>query len=200
MKAFNGFVKIKVEVPKEVITEGGIILPIEQGYGYAGARNYQEQKYAPTHGTVVAVGSDCGLKEGDIVMFHYNTESICKQQGRIEKDGDDKYLYVEIHNIVCYMRDGKLKPTNEWILARHADKPKEKTDGGLFIPQSAQKKSDRKFVVVAVPDNYDDVLVGQIIYTQKDCDIPVQTNEYFGIVDNELFKVKIENILAVELV
>jgi co-chaperonin GroES (HSP10) len=199
MNASKGFVKIKVEVPKEVVTEGGIILPIEQGHGYAGARNYKEQKYAPTHGVVVSVGGDYGLAEGDVVMFHYNTESICKQQGRVEMDGDDKYLYVEIGNIVCYMRDGKIKPINGWLLARHCEKPKDKTDGGLYIPEMAQKKSDRKFVVEAVPDNYDEVLVGQIIYTEENCDRPVQSNEYFGIVDNELFKIETRHILAVQL-
>ena len=82
----------------------------------------------------------------------------------------------------------------------YCEKPKEKTDSGLYIPEMAQKKSDRKFVVVAVPDNYDEVLVGQIIYTEKDCDIKVSSNEYFGITDDELFKIETRNILAVELV
>ena len=200
MKASKGFVKVKVEVPKEVVTESGIILPIEQGHGYAGARNYQQQKYAPTHGIVASVDEESGLKEGDVVMFHYNIEATCKQQGTVEVDADDKFLYFEVSKVVCYMRDGNIKPINGWVLARHCEKPKEVSDGGIIIPEMAQKKSDRKFVVEAVPDNYDDVLVGQIIYTEENCDIPVQSNEYFGIVDNELFKIETRHIVAVQII
>lgn len=197
MEAFKGFVKVKVDIPKEVVTEGGIILPIEQGRGYAGARNYQEMKYAPTHGEVVSVGGDYGLKEGDVVMFHFTTEQTCKQQGRIEYDGDNKYLFLEADKIVCYKRSDQLKPMNGWLLARHVDKPKEVSDGGIIIPEEARKKSDRKFVVVGVPDGYDEVLVGQVIFTEPDCDRLVANNEYFGIVDNDLFKIETRHVLAV---
>lgn len=197
MNAFKDYIKVKIEAPKEVISEGGIILPIEQGAGYAGARNYQAQKYAPTHGEVVSVGKDCGLKEGDMVMFHFTTEETCKQQGRIEYDGDTKYLFVEAERIVCYKRGDQLKPMNGWLLARHAEKPKEMSDGGIVIPEMARKKSDRKFIVVGVPDGYDEVLVGQVIFTEHDCDRPVANNEFMGIVDNDLFKIETRHVLAV---
>lgn len=197
MEAFKGFVKVKVEVPKEVVTESGIIIPIQQGHGYAGAQNYHEMKYAPTHGEVVSAGGDYGLIAGDIVMFHFTSEQTCKQQGRIEYDGDNKYLFLEAEKIVCYKRGDQLKPMNGWLLARHVDKPKEVSEGGIIIPEVARKKSDRKFVVVGVPDDYDEVLVGQTIFTEHDCDRPIANNEYFGIVDNELFKIETRHVLAV---
>ena len=75
-------------MPKEIVTSGGIIIPIEQGAGYAGVKNYQMQKYAPTHGEVVSVGDKTnGILVGDVVMFHFTTEETCKQQGRTEYDG-----------------------------------------------------------------------------------------------------------------
>ena len=200
MNPIKNHIKVKCTVPKEVVTAGGIIIPIKESREFGGVKTYNAQKYAPTHGEVVAVGDDCGIKVGDIAMFHYGTEETCKNFGKLERDGDDSYFYLEADRVVCIMRDGKLKPINGWVLARHCEKPKEKTDSGLYIPEVAQKKSDRKFVVVAVPDNYDEVLVGQIIYTEKDCDRPIQSNEYFGIADQDLFKIEIEHILAVELV
>mgnify|MGYP003345625286 CR=1 FL=1 len=198
MTPIKGYIKVKIETPKEVVTAGGIIIPIEQGRGYAGVKNYQQQRFAPTHGEVVAVGSDCGVKVGDIAMFHFTTEQTCKQQGRIESDDDSRYFYIEADKIVCVKRGDQLLPLDGWIIAEHAEKAQEKTDSGLFIPESAQKTSDRKFKVVAVHDGYEDCEVGDVIYTEKDCDIPIQIDNSFNIVSEKLFKIETKNILAFE--
>lgn len=199
MKAFDKYIKVRVHAPKEVITDGGIIIPIEQGKGYAGAKNYQAQKYAPTHGEVVSIGGGVNdIAVGDTVMFHFTTEETCKQQGRIEQDGDNKLLYVDGDKVMCVLRGGNLLPINGWILANRAEKAAEKTDGGIIIPEAHRKESDRKFRVVAVPEGYDDVSVGDVIYTEIDCDIPLQANEFLGIVPNDLFRINIDNIVAKE--
>lgn len=199
MEAFNNHIKVLVHSPKEVITEGGIVIPIEQGKGYAGAKNYNASKYAPTHGTVVSVGSGAdGILVGDTVMFHFTTEETCKQQGRIEVDGDNKLFYVDSKKVMCVLRGDSLLPINGWVLANRAEKAAEKTDGGIIIPEAHRKESDRKFRVVSVPEGYDDVSVGDVIYTEIDCDIPLQANEFLGIVPNDLFRINIDNIVAKE--
>ena len=63
---------------------------------------------------------------------------------------------------------------------------------------SAQKKyHDNKFVVIAVPEGYDEVAVGDTILTEKDCDRPIESNELFGELDYDLFKVETKDILAI---
>lgn len=199
MQAFDNYIKVRVHVPKEVITDGGIIIPIEQGKGYAGAKNYQAQKYAPTHGEVVSVGSGVDdISVGDTVMFHFTTEETCKQQGRIEQDGDDKLLYVDGNKVMCVLSGSSLLPINGWVLANRAEKAADKTQGGIIIPEAHRKESDRKFRVVAVPNGYEDVSVGDVIYTEIDCDIPLEANEFLGIVPNDLFRINIDNIVAKE--
>lgn len=199
MEAFKNHVKVKIDTPKEVVTEGGIIVPIEQGKGYAGAKNYQAQKYAPTHGTVVSVGDNVSdIKVGDTIMFHFTTEETCKQHGRIEQNEDEKFFYVEGTKVMCMLRDGFLLPINGWVLANRAEKAAEKTEGGLIIPEAHRKESDKKFRVVAVPEGYEDCSVGDVIHTEIDCDIPLQANELLGIVPNDLFRINIDNIVAKE--
>lgn len=193
MNLRKGLILVKADVPEEVVTSSGIVIPIKQQRDYAGAKNYNEQKYAPTHGHVLQSSSD-SIKLGDKVLFHYNTELTCKRQGAVYEGG----LIIEADKIVAIMRDGTLLPTTGWVIAKRAEKPKE-SEGSIYIPEAHRTESDKKFIVVAVADGYDDVLVGQTIYTEKDCDIPLQTNEYFGIVDTDLFKIKTENILAVVL-
>jgi len=192
-------IKVKCDIVREITTAGGIIIPIEQGREYAGAKNYQATKYAPTHGVVVEVGEkSLGVKNGDTVIFHFNTEETCKQQGKMEVHEDTKFFYIEASKVMCIIRDGKPMPTNGWLLANRAEKAKEVTSGGIFIPEAHRKESDRKFRVVAVHDGYEDCKVGDVIYTEIDCDIPLEANDLLGIVPNDLFRINTENIVAVE--
>lgn len=198
MNANGKFIKVKIEAPKEVITAGGIIIPIEQGAGYAGVKNYQMQKYAPTHGKVVSVGDKSkGIQVGDVVMFHFTTEETCKQQGRTEYDGDIKLFYIEADRVVCILRNGELKPTDGWLLARRAEKAKDVTDGGIILTNVVE--SDTKFIVTATHDGYKDCKIGDTIYTEVHCDRPVDSNEYFGITDKDLFKIETKDIVAIQL-
>mgnify|MGYP003350434336 CR=1 FL=1 len=184
-------------MPKEVVTSGGIIIPIEQGAGYAGVKNYQMQKYAPTHGEVVSVGDKTnGILVGDVVMFHFTTEETCKQQGRTEYDGDAKLFYIESEKVVCILRDGVLKPADGWLIARRAEKAKDVTDGGIILTNVVE--SDTKFVVLTTHDGYEDCKEGDIIYTEIHCDRPIDSNEYFGITDKDLFKIETKDIVAVQ--
>ena len=195
----KGRIAVKVDMPKEVVTESGIIIPIEQGRGYGGAKNYNAQRYAPTHGTVDAVADDERIfKKGDLVFFHYNTEQTLKQIGGVYEDADDKWFFMQTEKIVLIKRGEQLLPTEGWVICRPVSAKQEKTEGGILIPESAQKKyHDNKFVVVAVPEGYDEVAVGDTILTEKDCDRPIESNELFGELDYDLFKVETKDILAI---
>lgn len=200
MEAFKDHIKVKIETPKEVVTKGGIILPIEQGREYAGAKNYEQQKYAPTHGEVVSVGGAVtDVLVGDTVMFHFNMELNCKNQGKVESNGSDKFFYLNVDRVMCVLRGDNLLPINGWVLANRAEKAAEKTEGGIIIPEAHRKESDKKFRVVSVPDGYEDCAVGDVIYTEIDCDIPIQANEFLGIVPNDLFRISIDNIIGKEI-
>lgn len=193
----KGRLLVKIDVPKEIIRESGIILPIAQDAHYAGAKNYNMQRYAPTHGTVTQVSASSGCKIGDTVIFHYTTEEMCGQMGRVIEDETGKYFIIDESGVVAIVRDGVLLPTDGWIIARRAEKAKEKTDGGIIIPEAHRKESDTKFVVVNVHEGYEDCAVGDVIYTLKDCDRPIESNELFGILPNDLFKIETKDIVAI---
>lgn len=194
MKLLRKQVLVRVSVPEEVVTESGIIIPIKQGREYAGASNYNQTKYEPTHGEVVEVSDDCSCQVGDIVLFHYNQRATCKQQGRISEDD----LIIEENRLVAIIRDGNLIPTEGWVIARRAEPPKKEVNG-FIVPEAYQKGSDRKFRVVSVHFGYEDCQPGDVIYTEPDCDRSIQANDLFNIIENDLFKIETKDILAVEI-
>lgn len=188
---------VKIEVPKEVVRESGIIIPIQQGRGYAGAKNYNAQRYAPTHGVVTEISATSSCKIGDTVIFPYITEELCGQMGRIIENENGKHFIIDEGTVVVILRDSKVTPADGWIIARRADKAKEVTDGGIIIPEAHRKESDTKFVVVEVHEGYEDCKVGDVIYTDKDCDRPIESNEIFGILPDDLFKIETKDIVAI---
>lgn len=185
---------VKIDAPKEIVRESGIIIPIQQGAGYAGAKNYNAQKYAPTHGVVTDNCAASSCKIGDTVIFHYNTEEMCRQTGRVLEDGR---LVIDESSVVAIVRDGQLIPTDGWLIARRAEKAQEKTDGGIIIPEAHRKESDTKFVVVNIHDGYEDCAVGDVIYTEVHCDRPIESNDLFGILPNDLFKIETKDVVAI---
>jgi len=199
MKPSKNHLKIRCDLVKEVVTEGGIVIPIQQGREFAGAKTYKPQLYAPTHGAIESIGEGVtGFEVGDVATFHFTTEETLRQQGKITQEGEYLYFFLEASKVICYERGGIVHPTEGWVLARRAEKPKEVTDGGIIIPEAHRKQSDRKFVVCGVAEGYEDCSVGDVILTEKDCDIPLQPNELLGIKDSDIFRIKTENILAVE--
>jgi co-chaperonin GroES (HSP10) len=145
--------------------------------------------------TEISANSVC--KIGDTVIFPYIMEEMCGQMGRIIEDETGKYFIIDESTVVVILRDGVLLPTDGWIIARRAEKAKEKTDGGIIIPEAHRKESDTKFVVVNVHKGYEDCAVGDVIYTEKDCDIRVESNEIFGILPDDLFKIETRFIVAI---
>lgn len=194
MKLLRKQILVRVEVPEEVVTESGIIIPIKQGREYAGASTFSQTKYAPTHGEVIEAAEGCSAKVGDTVLFHFNTQQNCKNWGAVV--GED--LIVDEDKIVAIVRGGDIIPTDGWLIARRAEKAKEK-EGSIYIPETHRKESDTKFVVVSIHDGYEDCKVGDVIYTQRECDRPIQANDIFNILPNDLFKIETKDILAVEL-
>jgi len=197
MTPIKNRIVVKIETPKEVITKGGIVLPIEQGREFAGAKNYNAQRYAPTHGVVTDASIRSSCKIGDTVIFHYTTEETCKQWGRIINDEEGKRFIIDEKSVVVIVRDGKMIPTDGWVIARRAEKAKEITDGGIIIPEAHRKESDNKFVIVTVHDGYEDCAVGDVIYTEKDCDRAIESNDLFGILPNDLFKIETKDIVGI---
>lgn len=72
-------IKIRCDLVKEVVTEGGIVIPIQQGREFAGAKTYKPQLYAPTHGTVEGIGE--GVTGFEVGMWLHFTSPQRKHSG-----------------------------------------------------------------------------------------------------------------------
>lgn len=109
-KPFGTRVLIKVkEEPKELKSEGGIILATETGYGEHGDSSWERRQLAVVVGQIVECGSkafydqgDDAPKEGDYVIF--------KKYAGVHIEGDDEQAYrsvvdMDIHTITQSNKD-----------------------------------------------------------------------------------------------
>jgi len=188
MKLLNNEILVGVKIETEKVSEGGIIMPLNV------ATIYQPQAFAPTSGEVLDVSENVnGIEIGDTVFFHYNTLKNCEQQGRALKEDE---IILQADRVIVILRNGELIPTDGWILATSAEPPQEKI-GSIIVPEVARKIRDNKFIVHSVHQGYTDCAVGDVIYTEKDCDIPLEVNELVSKLEKGLFKIETQNIVAV---
>jgi len=120
----------------EAETEGGIFVP-------ATVRN------PPQRGTVVAVGEGVYTESGDLIKLQAepgNSLLFGAHCGNEVEFNHETLLMLTAREMLAVVDGDEVRPVGDRVLVRR-DKPKDQTDGGLFLPETAQKPPQTGVVV-----------------------------------------------------
>lgn len=153
----------------------------------------------PRYGTVISIANGCKhTMVGDTAFFNYLTIHQCRLEGAsFELESGDAYIFLSELNIHFLVRNGKYVMINGWCLMRPVMKSSDDVVIGGIIVEAAPVSThypDRA-IMVAKPDDYTMVEIGDLCALERDCDIPVEY-EYNETIER-LFRVAQQNIVAV---
>ncbi len=72
------------------------------------------------------------------------------------------------------------------------EEPKDRTDSGIYIPETAQEKSLKGIVQAVHQDNIGEIAIGDTVYFAKFSTVP------FTVKNQDYMTVKIDDLLAIE--
>ena len=117
-------------------TKGGIFVP-------ATVRN------PPQQGTVVAVGEGVYTESGNLIPLQAkpgNALLFGSHCGNEIEFNHETLVMLSAREMLAVVDGDEVRPVGDRVLVRRDD-PKDKTDGGLFLPETAQKPPQTGVVV-----------------------------------------------------
>jgi len=179
--------------------------------------SWQPELHTPVTGTVIKVpdrlictieyGMDWvteqELTEGDFINFKYmvSLEALKYGNGVITiSETEENYLLVSYQDIVVCRRDDRIIPLNGYVLCETIP---EVASTILYLPESVKNKKDKSIAKVlhlgslnksymnpAHHADVDNLSIGDIVYLDKFCHVPLEYNLWNSFEKDNLIKVQ----------
>jgi len=205
MKQINNLVLIKPDLGhyNNITLSNGVVLFNDV--------TWEKEQHACTSGTVVGLpdrvrypkpyNGKLEIEIGDEVIFNYLDYSNCKSNGSIDKDGN---MFLPYDYLYLAIRKGEIKMLNGFIVVEGIKDDRDKTEGGIYLPEMSKKTSEQSGIVRYIGDplddgfTYEEIKVGDTVVFAEHHSIPLQYQMH-QIIDKDktLYKIKWSDLLAV---
>jgi co-chaperonin GroES (HSP10) len=182
VRPLRDYVKVKVELPKEIKTTSGIVL----------ANSTKLSEYF----------TDIEIYEGEVLELSPNAEKKCNgffkvgdkvifdrlSEVTISTEGDDFIKLVEVGMLIlknsgefAEFNIDSFKPYKDRVIVE-VEPFSNMTKGGIIIPDTAKRdsvldRSLRKGIIKSVSDDVDEVVAGDKVIFHDACGVPISVGK-----------------------